>query len=674
MAKKMIEIDGIEYVYSITQKIIKLISCSLKEDVEILKLPESIEGLPVENIDKRFMIKNPYKIEKLIIPNSVKVIGDFAFKENEKLLSVVLSNNIKELSNGCFEMCYELKKVEVDYNDSLLESIGGRCFFRCSKLEEFKCPKNLKVLENGCFDECYNRKSSLSLYLNENLINVDKNFINYSFSLRTKGNQRINIFSPFSLIMKEIIDLNHSTAKVEISDIKAEVTVDGIEYWITTNGAVAVRTDFLGPNLIFPNTVFYNEKEYFIIAIMDDFSIRSANKTIIEKVVLPNKIIYIGDKAFNNLTFNCPIIYPSTLKTEKNTDLLACHYKYYERDNTLCLGNGYRETSYSDISKDKIIYEDEMYYLETDDGLKCLKYIGDSEIMPDLTKPLKNGKIVNGILPLCFYDSNIKEYYISKNIETIGRFAFGLEQTKVTFAPDSNLKALGESAIVLRKNEIYEIPSSIEYICISTFSDENDNLLFAYHPSKVKTKNIFYINNYEETLFIPKNVEYIEFFSLSRYVNEIVFEDDSNIIYGEFPYFGDECYGIYENVKYNEINGSLYLGSKNNKNIVFCGTKHISTPYLNIEEGTRIITKHSLYKYDNLMMISLPDSVVGIYSELSEYAIVRIEKWPKSLRYVAKQFLENVDFDNSMPLPKEVIIIDNEYTDEKRNVERSWWI
>ena len=76
-------------------------------------------------------------------------LGSFYDQEyenpNTTLLSVVIPNTIKKMTNGCFEACTALKSVKFEKGSPIKELVGD-CFMGCSSLEEVVLPDNLSSI------------------------------------------------------------------------------------------------------------------------------------------------------------------------------------------------------------------------------------------------------------------------------------------------------------------------------------------------------------------------------------------------------------------------------------------------------------------------------------------------------------------------------------------------
>lgn len=112
-------------------------------------------------------------LEKVVIPDTVKEIGDCAFVGRDSLREVIMKGEQIHLSSRAFDECTNLKKVtlpkymeeipEAAFKDcsSLKEivlpqearQIAAHAFYRCHSLEHITLPNGLKLLGYGAFRE-----------------------------------------------------------------------------------------------------------------------------------------------------------------------------------------------------------------------------------------------------------------------------------------------------------------------------------------------------------------------------------------------------------------------------------------------------------------------------------------------------------------------------------------
>ena len=83
-----------------------------------------------------------FSLESITIPNSVRTIGECAFKNCERLKSIRLPKGINRIERCTFDCCYELKSVFIPEN---LDFIAEDCFGNCYNLERIEvAPSNRK--------------------------------------------------------------------------------------------------------------------------------------------------------------------------------------------------------------------------------------------------------------------------------------------------------------------------------------------------------------------------------------------------------------------------------------------------------------------------------------------------------------------------------------------------
>lgn len=91
-------------------------------------------GLNGAVINSGTLVSMSEKPESVKIPEEVKRIGDGAFKDQDKLISVDIKNGtVNEIGAGAFKNCISLKKIVVPYS---VRKIEKNAFIGCSSLDE----------------------------------------------------------------------------------------------------------------------------------------------------------------------------------------------------------------------------------------------------------------------------------------------------------------------------------------------------------------------------------------------------------------------------------------------------------------------------------------------------------------------------------------------------------
>ena len=119
--------------YEVEGRIVVIKGCS-NDEVDII-LPERIDGIPVGKIDDNAFSELP-NLRRIVIPKTVKVIGQYAFAGCKNLSEVILEEGVEAIEDWAFISC-RIIKINLP---TTLKSIGPNCFLgnRCrTQVEEF---------------------------------------------------------------------------------------------------------------------------------------------------------------------------------------------------------------------------------------------------------------------------------------------------------------------------------------------------------------------------------------------------------------------------------------------------------------------------------------------------------------------------------------------------------
>lgn len=106
----------------------------------------------------------------VVIPDTVEIIGEFAFRENAYLESVVIPDSVKQIERFAFKGCHALRKLEIPTS---VVSIGFYAVADCGKLSELSVAKgNERYISRGnCIID--RRENSLVLGCGSSIIPSD---------------------------------------------------------------------------------------------------------------------------------------------------------------------------------------------------------------------------------------------------------------------------------------------------------------------------------------------------------------------------------------------------------------------------------------------------------------------------------------------------------------------
>ena len=132
-------------------------------DASTLEIPSEYEGHKVRYISESAFAGFSSSVKKVIIPSSVREIGDDAFADCSQLKTVVLSEGLRTIGYGAFRNCSSLKKITLPES---LEKIDDYAFNACISLSSLKIPGNVEYIGYEAFGAC----ESLRLDVSENAL------------------------------------------------------------------------------------------------------------------------------------------------------------------------------------------------------------------------------------------------------------------------------------------------------------------------------------------------------------------------------------------------------------------------------------------------------------------------------------------------------------------------
>jgi len=118
-------------------------------DTEVV-IPSVYNGLPVTQIASQGF-QNYSSMTSIIIPNSVKSIGNSAFYGCTGITSVTIGNNVTSIGSDAFLGCTGLTSITVP--DSVT-SIGSGAFYNCTGLKSINIPNSVTSINRTTFLGC----------------------------------------------------------------------------------------------------------------------------------------------------------------------------------------------------------------------------------------------------------------------------------------------------------------------------------------------------------------------------------------------------------------------------------------------------------------------------------------------------------------------------------------
>ena len=94
---------------------------------------------------------NNTEIKRLVIPNNVTSIGNYAFISCNNLTSVTIGSSVTSIGNYAFQDCSNLTSVTIGNS---VTSIGKSAFGYCKKLTSVVIPNSVSTIKNYAFIQC----------------------------------------------------------------------------------------------------------------------------------------------------------------------------------------------------------------------------------------------------------------------------------------------------------------------------------------------------------------------------------------------------------------------------------------------------------------------------------------------------------------------------------------
>ncbi len=326
----------------------------------VVEIDAEYNGVPVKEIAVKAFFREQ-DIEKVVMPDTIEVIGEQAFEECEGLNEVNISNNTINLGKRAFSFT-AIKEITIPQS---VQTIGNFAFWECNNLTKatINCPKayvytfyDCPNLTNVIFGEKVISIDKNSFY---NCANIDTIYVTNSVQTIVGGlGNKISGATVFCESQSKPSGWNTSWVSASANYIiwdclnnnKDEngyeyVRVNGIKYSLKDGQAgVVIQSKNTSGNIVIPNSLTYKDSQYTVssiaksafedcgglttIALPNGVSIiaQSAfeNCTMLESVELSNNLTAIDSYAFNNCTSLKAITLPDSLTKITGTPFKGC--------------------------------------------------------------------------------------------------------------------------------------------------------------------------------------------------------------------------------------------------------------------------------------------------------------------------------------------------------------
>ena len=461
-------------------------------------LPSEVDGVPVISVGDNALGNNT-TINFLVIPNSIKTIGNYSFF-NTAISTVIIPKSLESIGNYAFASSLSLARIDYP-DDVMLTSIGNYAFQNCDSLTEVIIPESVTSIGNNAFSHCDGLVNvtieSQAVTNSENLFMSCTNLV----SATIKGDVTsipIGMFKDCSslsqvTIEEGVVNINDGAFinSTSLTSLTLPSTIEHINNNVFENSHIATITFNDGLKSI-GNSAFYNTKlssitipvsvqtignlAFAICSHLSEVSFSSGSNltsignsafagnhsvsgnlvgsgNLIEDIVLPNSLTSIGEYAFAYCDNLESVSIPGSVITISN-------YAFYLNNSlsSVTIGNGVRFI---------------MNYVFADCGsLKSinlpssLEAIGNRAFNNSALSSITIPANVNTIGDYSFANSSIASISFSASTValTIGNYAFNQCSNITSITLPNRLVAMGNYAFANSSLTAITIPASLETI------------------------------------------------------------------------------------------------------------------------------------------------------------------------------------------------------------------
>ena len=429
------------------------------------------------------------------IPDTVKAIGDNAFKNNDMIRNIYIPDSVTSIGENAFYDCDQLTSVFIP--DSVT-SVGSSCFYSCNNLTYAKLPQNMDVVSSNMFYEC---KKLETVVFGMNVTEIGAwAFYNCS---------QLKVDLPGNIVKIGVGTFENCKSLTEITIPKSLTECD----WRIFSGCSNLKTiKFEKGITTIPANLFYGADTIWFDG-LEEIDIPETVTTIgnsaffncrnLTTVTGMKNVTKIGDDAF----YNCSNLV--NIKLPENLTEIGVWAFYNCNQLKVDLPGNIVKIDWSAFRNCKSLTEITIPKSLTDCG---------SDIFSDCSnlKTIKFEKGITTIPAYLFYGSNswfdgLEEIDIPETVTTIGKYAFYDCRNLTTVTGMKNVTKIGDDAFYNCSNlKEITIPDTVESMGTSIFYGCTSLKSVVLPNKRVNiTDSTFYNCSSLESITLPDTVEYI---------------------------------------------------------------------------------------------------------------------------------------------------------------------
>ena len=237
---------------------------------------------------------------KVIIPNSVTKIQQYAFTNCSSLIDITLPNTITQISYGTFQNCSSLTHITIPNG---VTSIEGYAFSHCSSLIDITLPNTITQISYGTFQNC----SSLThITIPNGVTSIE----GYAFS-HCSSLTNVTIPDSVTSIRDYAFSYCNSLQSVTIGGNCSVTSIGKDAFYKLTNTYVNITN--LGTYAEGNNTYHFPNTKHLLV-----------NGTEITELVIPDGVTSIGDHAFSNCSGLTSVTIPDSVTSIRYNAFYNC--------------------------------------------------------------------------------------------------------------------------------------------------------------------------------------------------------------------------------------------------------------------------------------------------------------------------------------------------------------
>ena len=417
-------------------------------------IAEYYNGKSVSAIGNNAFSGSP--IVSIVIPNTITIIGEYAFYECEELLSVAIPDSVLEIGDHAFSSCLTLSAITLGCN---VKKIENRAFSACWALTEITIPNSVAFIGEYAFGNCYSLES---VTLGNSLTLISDRMFYMCSALKT-----LHIPDNITAIGQEAFRGS------SLTQITMPKSIASIGNWAFVECELLKTITFSG-NI---PTYSYGNISHLETILLEDGITSIGDQAFkdckaLKNIIIPKSVTAISDFAFMNCTSLVSITIPDTVTQIGGGIFYGCSALV-----EVNLGNGISEikmaTTSSYANGVTTIYEYGMFQncssLESIVIPNSVWRIGgrafqNCTALKDIIIPNSVSYIDKGAFYEC---KSLASINISNSVTSIGDYAFYSCESlsNVNWENDMQLKQIGHYTFAYCKSLVdFVIPNSVTTI------------------------------------------------------------------------------------------------------------------------------------------------------------------------------------------------------------------